>query len=74
MRSKARTDENAGKPVKPVNNCAFSWRSPHAVDKLQKSEGTQALKKKCSPWNTFVERQLTDFSICGKLFLVVGLS
>jgi len=41
------------------------------VEKLR-NIGTMGIwEEKCSPWNTFVERQSTDSSMCGKFFLAV---
>jgi hypothetical protein len=39
------------------------------VDKLQTADGTAVLGRKCSPWNIFVELKLTEYCICGQLFL-----
>jgi hypothetical protein len=42
---------------------------PQSVDKLQNAGMAGISAEKCSPWNTFVERQSTAISICGQLFL-----
>jgi hypothetical protein len=46
---------------------------PQPVDKLSKVGMAGISGEKCSPWNTFVERQSTAISICGQLFFGNGL-